>query len=75
MMKLIDGFKGKMYSIDKIHLERWDAIKLERMAIKEGSILLIIQNVRGYPFLVECMGNRIAFGKDVAYQIEVIPYV
>lgn len=74
-MKLIEGFTGKKYVVDKVLLARWDAIKLERMAIKVGSNLTIIQNKRGYPFLVEVQGNRIGFSKKIAYALEVIPYV
>lgn len=73
-MRLIDGFINHIYVIDRIDMEMSDIRKLNRLKIEEGSKVKIIHNRKGYPFLIEMDGNRIAFSKEVARKVEVIPY-
>lgn len=73
-MKLIDGFIDHSYVIDRIEMDERDIRKLHRLKIAEGSKVKIIANHRGYPFLIEMDGNRIAFSKEVARKVSVIPY-
>lgn len=73
-MRLIDGFINHFYVIDKIEMEINEIRKLNRLKIEEGSCVKIIANHRGYPFLIEMEGNRVAFSKEVARKVEVIPY-
>lgn len=73
-MRLIDGFINHFYVIDKIEMEMNEIRKLNRLKFEEGSCVKIIANHRGYPFLIEMEGNRIAFSKKVARKVEVIPY-
>lgn len=74
-MNLIEGFVGRMYSIDRIRMNEKEKRRFQRMQIMEGKCVRIIQNRKGYPFLVELEGNRIAFSRKAALEIEVIPYV
>lgn len=73
-MYLIDGFINHTYVIDHIDLKLSDIQKLNRLKIEEGSKVKIIHKNKGFPFLIEMEGNRIAFSKEVARKIEVIPY-
>lgn len=73
-MRLIDGFTDHLYVIDKMEMNENDIRKLHRLKIEEGSCIKIISNHRGYPFLIEMEGNRIAFSKEVARKVQVIPY-
>lgn len=73
-MYLIDGFINHTYVIDHIDLKLSDIQKLNRLKIEEGSKVKIINKNKGFPFLIEMEGNRIAFSKEVARKIEVIPY-
>lgn len=73
-MYLIDGFINHIYVIDKIEMDSNDIRKLHRLKIEEGSKVKIINKQRGFPFLIEMEGNRIAFSKEVARKVSVIPY-
>ena len=72
-MRLSDGYVNHRYVIDRIHLDQKNKIKLERLKLKEGSIVTIIAKHKHYPFLVSMDGNHIAFSIPAAMQIEVIP--
>ncbi|NBK97755.1 MAG: ferrous iron transport protein A [Erysipelotrichia bacterium] len=73
-MYLIDGFINHSYVIDRIAMETNDVRKLNRLKIEEGSKVTIIRKDRGFPFLIEMEGSRIAFSREVASKVEVIPY-
>lgn len=74
-MKLAEGFVGHKYVIDKMRMNEKEKNRFYRMQMKEGKNLTIISKRKGYPFLIEMEGNRIAFSKKAADCIEVIPYV
>lgn len=74
-MKLTEGFVNHQYVIDKMMMSEKEKQRFYRMQLKEGSCLTIIAKRKGYPFLIEMEGNRIAFSKKAANCIEVIPYV
>lgn len=70
-MHVIDGIIGKIYIVQKIHLELAIERRLEILGMTEGAKISILNKKEGGAVIVKIRGTRFAVGKRIAEGIQI----
>ena len=70
-MRLIEGQKGKTYSVKSINTEESLERRLRMLGMTDGAAVSVLGKKRGGNMIVKIRGSRFALGSAVANSIEV----
>lgn len=74
-MRLIETFENREYIVDALYVLKREEAMLRKYQVKQGSLIKVIRKHKRFPMIIEIDGNRIAFSRKLAFDIQVIPYV
>ncbi len=74
-MRLIETFENREYIVDNVYVIKREAAMLRKYQIKQGSLIKVIKKHKVFPMIIEIEGNRVAFSRRLAFEIQVTPYV
>jgi ferrous iron transport protein A len=71
-MTLCDGKNNHSYIVQSISLESATQIRLKALGLTDGTNITILNNKRGGSVIFTVRGTRLAVGKQIAKEIEIL---
>ncbi len=71
-MTLCDGKINHSYIVGSISLENATQIRLKALGLTDGTSITILNNKRGGSVIFTVRGTRLAVGKQIAQEIEIL---